>query len=133
MSGHIFFADRYFGYDDAIYAGLRLMEIMKKSGEPYDVARLLEGVSGMVSTPEIRMDFPDEKKFEVPELMKEAFRDYPIVDIDGVRIQFPEGWGLIRASNTQPALVLRFEASDQASLEKIKSTVESELNKVISK
>ncbi len=130
MSGHIFFADRYLGYDDALYAGLRLMEIMKNSGEPYDVSKLLEGVPETVSTPEIRMDFPDEKKFEVPELMKEAFKNYPVVDIDGIRIQFPEGWGLIRASNTQPALVLRFEAKDQASLEKIKSTVEGELKKV---
>lgn len=131
MSGHIFFADRYFGYDDAVYAALRLLEIVKKAGEPYDVSKLLEGVPDMVSTPEIRMDFPDEKKFEVPELMKAVFKDYPLVDIDGIRIQFPEGWGLIRASNTQPALVLRFEATDQASLDKIKSTVEGELQRVI--
>jgi phosphomannomutase/phosphoglucomutase len=131
MSGHIFFADRYFGYDDAIYAGLRLLEIVKKNGEPYDVAKLLDGVPEMVATPEIRMDFPDDKKFKVPELMKAAFKDYPLVDIDGIRIKFPDGWGLIRASNTQPALVLRFEASDKAALERIQRTVEDELQKVI--
>jgi phosphomannomutase/phosphoglucomutase len=131
MSGHIFFADRYFGYDDAIYAGLRLLEIVKKHREPYDVAKLLEGVPKMVATPEIRMDFPDDKKFEVPELMKAVFKDYPLVDIDGIRIKFPDGWGLIRASNTQPALVLRFEASDKAALDRIQRTVDDELQKVI--
>lgn len=131
MSGHIFFADRYFGYDDAVYAGLRLLEIMKKNGEPYSVTRLLEGVPETVSTPEIRRDCPDEAKFRVAEKMKAAFRDYPVIDIDGVRINFPDGWGLIRASNTQPALVLRFEASDEAALTKIRDTVEDELGKVL--
>ncbi len=131
MSGHIFFSHRYLGYDDAVYAGIRLLEILKKNGEPYSVKRLLEGVPDMVSTPEIRMFFPDEKKFEVPEKMKEAFRDYEVIDIDGARIQFPEGWGLVRASNTQPALVLRFEARDEESLKRIKSTVEAELEKVM--
>jgi phosphomannomutase/phosphoglucomutase len=131
MSGHIFFADRYFGFDDAVYASLRLLEIMKKGGEPYSVSRLLEGVADTVSTPEIRTDCPDEAKFKVAEKMKAAFSDYPVIDIDGVRINFPEGWGLIRASNTQPALVLRFEAVDEDSLRKIKDTVEGELQKVL--
>jgi phosphomannomutase/phosphoglucomutase len=131
MSGHIFFSHRYLGFDDAIYAGLRLAEIMKRSGEPYSVKKLLRGVPEMVSTPEIRVDCPDEKKFEVAERMKEAFKDYPVVDIDGVRVNFPEGWGLLRASNTQPALVMRFEARDEASLKKIQETVEGELRKVI--
>ncbi len=131
MSGHIFFSHRYLGFDDAIYAGLRLVEIIKRAGEPYSVKRLLEGVPEMVSTPEIRIECPDEKKFEVAEKMKEAFKDYPVVDIDGVRVNFPEGWGLLRASNTQPALVMRFEARDEASLKKIRETVEGELRKII--
>jgi len=131
MSGHIFFADRYFGYDDAPYAALRLLEILKKNGEPYRMGRLLEGVPDTFSTPEIRVDCPDDKKFTIAPKMREAFKDYPVIDIDGVRINFPEGWGLIRASNTQPALVLRFEAKDEASLRKIQASVEAELNKII--
>jgi len=131
MSGHIFFADRYFGYDDAIYAGARLLEIMRREGEPYSLKRLLAGVPETVSTPEIRMDFPDDKKFAVPEKLKKAFADHPVIDIDGVRVKFPEGWGLVRASNTQPALVLRFEAKDEASLGKIRAAVEGELKKII--
>jgi len=131
MSGHIFFADRYFGYDDAPYAALRLLEILKKRGAPYRVGRLLEGVPETFSTPEIRVDCPDDRKFTIAPKMKEKFKDYPVIDIDGVRINFPDGWGLIRASNTQPALVLRFEARSQEALDRIKETVESELNKVI--
>ncbi|MCK4911952.1 MAG: phosphomannomutase/phosphoglucomutase, partial [Thermodesulfovibrionales bacterium] len=131
MSGHIFFADRYFGFDDATYASLRLLEIIKNSGKPYSSAKLLEDVPKTVSTPEIRMDCPDNVKFTVAEKMKGAFTDYPVIDIDGIRINFPEGWGLIRASNTQPALVMRFEAKDEASLAKIKSMVEAELDRVL--
>lgn len=131
MSGHIFFADRYFGYDDAVYASLRMLEIMKAKGAPYSVSALLADVPKMVSTPEIRMDCPDETKFGIADKMKAAFKDYPVVTIDGVRINFPEGWGLIRASNTQPALVMRFEARDEASLKKIKETVEGQLAKFI--
>lgn len=131
MSGHIFFSHRYLGFDDAVYAGLRLLEVMKRAGEPYSVKKLLEGVPEMVSTPEIRIECPDEKKFEVAEKMKAAFKDYPVIDIDGVRINFPDGWGLLRASNTQPALVMRFEAKDEASLKRIRETVEGELKKII--
>ena len=129
MSGHIFFADRYLGYDDAIYASLRLLEIIHRAGEPYSMKRLLEDVPRSFSTPEIRVDCPDEVKFSVVERMKEAFKDYPVIDIDGVRINFPDGWGLIRASNTQPALVLRFEAASEESLNRIQETVEGELKK----
>jgi phosphomannomutase/phosphoglucomutase len=131
MSGHIFFADRYFGYDDAVYASLRLLEIMHRAGEPYSLKRLLGGVPESVSTPEIRVDCPDDVKFSIVEKMKEAFRDYPVIDIDGVRINFPDGWGLIRASNTQPALVLRFEAKEAEALGRIRDTVEGELKKFI--
>jgi phosphomannomutase/phosphoglucomutase len=131
MSGHIFFADRYFGFDDATYASLRLLQIIKDSGEPFSSAKLLEDVPKTVSTPEIRLDCPDDVKFTVAEKMKGAFTDYPVIDIDGIRINFPKGWGLIRASNTQPALVMRFEASDEESLARIKSTVEAELDRVL--
>jgi phosphomannomutase/phosphoglucomutase len=131
MSGHIFFADRYFGYDDAIYASLRLLEILAEKGSPYSVKKLLEGVSGMVSTPEIRFETPDEVKFKIVEKAKTAFKDYPVIDIDGVRVNFPDGWGLIRASNTQPALVMRFEAKDEQSLKRIREFVEGELKKLL--
>lgn len=131
MSGHIFFADRFFGFDDAIYASLRLMEILKKNGQPYSLKKLLEGLPEMVSTPEIRFECPDDVKFDIVERAKAAFADYPVIDIDGVRVNFPDGWGLIRASNTQPALVMRFEGKDEAALKRIRDTVEGELNKLL--
>jgi phosphomannomutase/phosphoglucomutase len=126
MSGHMFFADRYFGYDDAIYASLRLLEILARSGQP--MSTLLADVPKAVSTPEIRVDCPDEKKFRIAAEATEFFRKhYPVIDVDGVRIQFPEGWGLIRASNTQPALVLRFEAKSAEKLEEYRKIVEGKL------
>jgi phosphomannomutase/phosphoglucomutase len=126
MSGHMFFADRYFGYDDAIYASLRLVELVARLGRP--LSTLLADLPKSVSTPEIRVDFPDDKKFAIAERAKEYFRkQYPIIDVDGVRIQFPEGWGLIRASNTQPALVLRFEAKSAEKLKEYRGIVESKL------
>jgi len=131
MSGHIFFADRYFGYDDAVYAGLRLLEILSKNGEPYSIERLLRDIPKSVSTPEIRFECPDDIKFKVVEKAKEAFKEYPVNNIDGIRINFDKGWGLIRASNTQPALVLRFEAKDEDSLREIKGLVEGKLDSVM--
>ncbi|MEW6674489.1 MAG: phosphomannomutase/phosphoglucomutase [Nitrospirota bacterium] len=131
MSGHIFFSDRYFGYDDAIYASLRLLEILAKNGRPYSIKRLLADIPKSVSTPEIRFECPDEIKFKIVDKTKEAFRDYPLNDIDGIRIKFDKGWALIRASNTQPALVMRFEAKDEESLREIKEFVEGKLNAVI--
>ncbi|MDI6889362.1 MAG: phosphomannomutase/phosphoglucomutase [Thermodesulfovibrionales bacterium] len=131
MSGHIFFADRYFGYDDAIYTSLRLLEILSKKGSPYSIERLLSDVPKSVSTPEIRLGCPDDIKFKIVERAKEVFRDYPLNDIDGIRINFDKGWGLIRASNTQPALVLRFEAKDEDSLREIREIVEGKLNAVM--
>lgn len=110
MSGHMFFADRYFGYDDALYAACRLIEIVSKSGRP--LSAQLDGIPKTVTTPEIRVDCPDETKFEVVARVLEHFRkSYPVVDVDGVRVLFEHGWGLLRASNTQPVLVMRFEAS----------------------
>lgn len=126
MSGHIFFADKFFGYDDALYAALRLLEILSKTGK--SVSELLEGVPPAISTPEIRVDCPEAIKFEVVEKVKEELmRDHKIVVTDGVRVEFPDGWGLIRASNTQPALVLRFEAQTGERLEGIRNIIENEL------
>ncbi|MEJ5227798.1 phosphomannomutase/phosphoglucomutase [Thermodesulfovibrio sp.] len=119
MSGHMFFNDRYFGYDDAIYASLRLLEILKKSGEPYRLSRLLEGVDFMCSTPEIRVECPEHKKDEIIEKAKEHFKDCSCCFIDGVRVSFKNGWALIRPSNTQPVLVLRFEADTEENLREI--------------
>ncbi|GAI59663.1 unnamed protein product, partial [marine sediment metagenome] len=123
MSGHLFFADRYFGYDDAIYASIRLFEILSKTGKK--VSELLSDVPPTFVTPEIRVDCPDNIKFQVVEDVKEYLRkDYKIIDTDGVRIPFDDGWGLVRASNTQPVLVLRFEASTEEKLNSIRTMVE---------
>ena len=119
MSGHLFFAERYFGFDDAIYAGARLLEIVSQTEKT--LKELLAGVSKMVSTPEIRMDCPEDKKFEiVADLVKQFKKDYEVIDVDGARVNFDGGWGLVRASNTQPVLVLRFEATDKNRLEEIR-------------
>jgi phosphomannomutase/phosphoglucomutase len=129
MSGHMFFADRYFGFDDAIYASCRLLEILAKSGKT--VGELLAGVPETVVTPEIRVDCPDEVKFTLVEEVKEYFRQkYPIIDVDGVRVLFDHGWGLVRASNTQPALVLRFEAETEEQLEQYRQTVEDAVDRL---
>ncbi len=126
MSGHMFFADRYYGYDDALYAACRLIEIVAKSGQP--LSAQLAGVPVMVSTPEIRVDCSDEAKFEVVKRVADHFRKvHQVVDIDGVRVLFPQGWGLVRASNTQPVLVLRFEAANQQLLEQYRREVEEVL------
>jgi len=132
MSGHLFFADRYFGYDDAIYAAARLLEILSETGQK--LSDLLADVPRTVTTPEIRIDCPDEMKFDVVRDVTEIFRrDYRIIDTDGVRILFPDGWGLIRASNTQPVLVLRFESSTRQDLASIRTLVEKELSRVVSR
>ena len=126
MSGHMFFKERYFGYDDAIYASLRLLEILANSGKP--LSALLSDLPKSVSTPEIRVDCPDDKKFIIAERATEYFRrHYDVIDVDGVRVQFAEGWGLIRASNTQPALVLRFEAQSDAKLKEYRALIENKL------
>ncbi len=130
MSGHIFFADRYFGYDDAIYASCRLLELLSKTEKK--LSQLLEDVPKTFITPEIRVDCPDEIKFKVVEKVKEELRkDHPVIDVDGVRAQFGDGWGLVRASNTQPVLVLRFEALSEKRLEEIKKLVEDKVEKTV--
>ncbi|MCX7958146.1 MAG: phosphomannomutase/phosphoglucomutase [Deltaproteobacteria bacterium] len=128
MSGHMFFANRYFGYDDAIYSSMRLIELLSKSDKTFDT--IISEIPKMKSTPEIRFDMPDEKKFKIVELLKEYFRsrNYSVIDIDGVRVTFPDGWGLVRASNTQPALVLRFEAETDKRLNEIKDMFMNKLS-----
>ncbi len=129
MSGHIFFADRYFGFDDAIYASLRLLEIVSKQNKK--VSEMLKDVPKTYSTPEIRVDCPDEAKFEVVERIKEKLEGkYEMICVDGVRVVFNDGWGLIRASNTQPVLVLRFEAKSEKRLLEIRKFLEEKLLEV---
>ncbi len=123
MSGHMFFADRYYGYDDAIYAACRLLEILANSGQP--LSHQLEGIPKPVSTPELRIDCADDTKFKVVGRVADLVRQrHAIVEIDGVRVPFEQGWGLVRASNTQPALVMRFEAADQKLLDSYRQELE---------
>lgn len=132
MSGHMFFADRYFGFDDAIYASVRLLEILSRSDTK--LSGILSDVPRTYSTPEIRLDCPDSIKFDVVDKLKKYFRDkYYIIDIDGVRIPFDDGWGLIRPSNTQPVLVLRFEARTEERLAAIRSLIEKALMDIMSR
>jgi phosphomannomutase / phosphoglucomutase len=129
MSGHMFFADRYYGFDDAIYASFRLLEIIDATGK--GIAELLSDLPPTTATPEIRVDCPDEEKFQVVSRLADYFRSrYDVIEIDGVRVDFGDGWGLVRASNTQPALVLRFEARDEARLEEIRSLFETKLKEL---
>lgn len=129
MSGHLFFADRYFGYDDAIYAGARLLEILTRKEVAVD--DLLSGVPAMVNTPEIRVDCPDDMKFKVvSQLVDEFKKDHDVIDVDGARVIFDDGWGLVRASNTQPVLVLRFEAKDEAMLKEIEDLFMKKVDEV---
>ena len=129
VSGHIFFADGFFGFDDATYAGARLLQLVADSGQR--ISQLLENVPPLYNTPEIRVSAPESQKFEIVRRLQEYFsRHYETVTVDGVRVLFEDGWGLVRASNTQPALVLRFEASSPDRLEEIRSIVESKLEEV---
>jgi phosphomannomutase/phosphoglucomutase len=140
MSGHMFFADRYFGYDDAIYASCRLVEILAKS--TLSLSALVADLPNTSVTPEIRVDVSDSIKFELVRHVQNRLADSmktrqelgpaklvvrDVVTIDGVRAIFDEGWGLIRASNTQPALVLRFEAASPERLTMIRTVIEGEL------
>lgn len=129
MSGHMFFADRYLGYDDATYASCRLLEILSRTDKP--LSELLSDVPPTFTTPEIRVDCPDDRKFDVVRKMTDYFKDrFDVIDIDGARVIFDGGWGLVRASNTQPALVLRYEAVSQPRLAEIQTMMESVLEKI---
>lgn len=124
MSGHMFFADRYFGFDDAVYAAARLIELLSQSDAT--LSDLVDTLPVLHNTPEIRLDCPDDAKFEVVRKLSAHFRArYPVVDVDGVRVQMPGGWGLLRASNTGPVLVMRCEADSAARLAEIRAELES--------
>lgn len=126
MSGHMFFEHRYLGYDDAIYAACRLLEIVAKTDLP--ISEYLADLPKMYSTPEIRVSIPEDKKFRIVEMVRdELAKEHDIIDIDGVRVTFPDGWGLLRASNTGPLLVLRFEAETENRLKEIQALVENTL------
>ncbi|MBX5467534.1 MAG: phosphomannomutase/phosphoglucomutase [Firmicutes bacterium] len=130
MSGHMFFADEYFGFDDAFYAAGRLLRLMSRQGRP--LSSLLADVPDLPATPEVRIDCPDDRKFEVVAQLTRRFRDQlglPVIDVDGVRVQFPAGWGLVRASNTQPALVARAEAQTAPELDAIVAILDRELRR----
>jgi phosphomannomutase/phosphoglucomutase len=123
MSGHMFFADRYYGFDDALYAACRLIEIVANSPDP--LSAQLSDLPPTFATPEIRVDCPDASKFAIVSAVREKFqRDYDVIAIDGARINFGQGWGLVRASNTQPVLVLRFEAQSPELLAGYRKLVE---------
>lgn len=126
MSGHMFFADEYYGFDDAFYAAGRLLRILSHTDRP--LSQLLSDVPALPSTPEVRVDCPDDQKFQVVAALRDQFRQrYPVIDVDGVRINYPFGWGLVRASNTQPALVMRAEADEHSHLDQITDDLEQAL------
>jgi len=142
FSGHIFIAERYFGYDDAIYTTLRLVEIMMRTGR--SIRDLLDGIPEMVFTPEIRIDCPESRKEYVVEKLKRMISEIrngnskdadvgirDIITIDGIRVVFDRGWGLLRASNTQPVLVMRFEAEDDTSLAAYRTFMEDEVERIL--
>jgi phosphomannomutase/phosphoglucomutase len=129
MSGHIFFAHRFLGFDDGVYAGARLLELLSKTDK--SLADLYDTLPVMVNTPEIRVECPDAIKFAVVSQVTQRMRDHAevqsVIDVDGVRAHFGDGWGLVRASNTQPSLVLRCEANNENRLAAIREILESEI------
>ena len=132
MSGHVFFADRNYGYDDAPYAGLRLCEILANTGKT--IPELLEGLPSAFNTPEIRIDTTEEKKVLIVEKVKEKFANDKTIKlnlIDGIRISFEDGWALARSSNTQPVLVVRFESTTAAGLKRIQDSVMGIVNQYL--
>jgi phosphomannomutase / phosphoglucomutase len=134
MSGHIFFAHRYYGYDDAIYSAARLCELLTKEEKPLDAH--VDALPKLFNTPEIRYELPDEIKFDVVKRVVEHYKasaekeGHQVVDVDGARVTWKDGWALVRASNTQPALVLRFEAESEPRLAEIRKKVEGTLKKM---
>ncbi len=130
MSGHIFFGHRWFGFDDGVYSSARFLELLSRTEQP--LSTLLADVPRTWSTPELRVDCPEEKKFEVVRRAQEFFRArYDAVTVDGVRVVFPDGWGLVRASNTQPLLVLRFEARTPGRLDEIEKLVRGKVDELM--
>ncbi len=140
FSGHIFIADDYFGFDDALYTSFRIIEIMKKTG--LNLKDLLSGIPELYNTPEIRIECNENNKKKIVDRLIDRFRNYlfsgksplpikKIYDIDGVRVVFEKGWGLVRTSNTQPVIVMRFEAEERKALNIYREFMENELNKCI--
>jgi phosphomannomutase/phosphoglucomutase len=130
MSGHIFFVDRFYGFDDATYAAARVLEILSKTDK--HLSELLADIPRTFSTPELRVDCPEEIKFDVVAKIAEHFsKTNEVITIDGARVIFGDGWGLVRASNTQALLVLRFEAKTKAALASIRRSIEAEVKKQI--
>jgi phosphomannomutase/phosphoglucomutase len=131
MSGHVFLADRYLGFDDAIYVSCRFIEIVSKTSAP--VSSYLADQPKMYNTPEIHVKCADDRKFEVVAAVCDEFKreGYDVTDIDGARITFADGWGLVRASNTTPVLVTRYEAIAEERMHQIKELVEGKINKYI--
>jgi len=129
MSGHIFYNHRFYGFDDAVYVTCRLLEVLARSDKP--IGRMLEDWPRLYNTPEIRSECPDDIKFQVVEKVHDHFKKrYRVVDVDGMRVIMPGGWGLLRASNTQPVVVMRFEAESEIRLDEIRTEVEEILQQV---
>jgi len=133
LSGHIFFSDRNYGYDDAPYAGLRLIEILSRSG--LNIGQLLEGIPKSFSTPEIRIETSEENKFLLVKKLQDHFTktadSHNVNTIDGVRVSYPDGWALVRASNTQPAITVRFESHSQEGLNRIQNNIMELVNPLL--
>lgn len=132
MSGHFFFRDNYYGYDDGIFASARMLELLSKTEKKF--SDLVREIPKYFSTPEIRIHCPDNEKFRVVEELTKNFQQkgYDVITVDGARIQFKDGWGLVRASNTEPALILRFEAKTEENLGRIENLIKEELRKFLS-
>ncbi|MBN2398886.1 MAG: phosphomannomutase/phosphoglucomutase [Candidatus Aminicenantes bacterium] len=128
VSGHIFFNDKWFGFDDAVYAGARLLEILGNSGQ--SMAEIYDSIPVAFNTPEIRVDAGDHVKFRIVDAIRDHFKaNFPVIDIDGARVSFPHGWALVRASNTQPSLVVRCEADSVEELKKIQNQVDEVISR----
>ena len=135
LSGHIFFSDKHHGYDDALYAALRLAEVL--SQQNVSISHMLNNIPKMYSTPEIRIDFPEQQKFEVIKKLIEAIKkenddSFDLITVDGIRLENSKGWALVRASNTQPALTIRFEANSEPNLQALIAYVSEKLQSVTS-
>jgi len=129
MSGHMFFSEGYFGFDDALFAAGRLLRYVASTGKTLE--QLVASLPQYFSTPEMRLACPEERKFQVPDLLKSEFAaKHRVIDIDGIRVEFGDGWGLVRASNTQPVLVVRFEARTEKRLTEIRDTMMGALKRV---
>jgi len=128
VSGHIFFNDKWFGFDDAVYAGARLLEILSRSD--LSLAEIFDSIPATFNTPEIRVDASDESKFRIVAAIHDYYKKIlPVIDIDGARVKFAHGWALVRASNTQPSLVVRYEADSAGELKKIRDQVDAVISR----